>query len=208
MSDTVEPWVPGAALSLHTARFVLRSMAREDVDERFIGWLADPALTVGLNLPLQRLSRAQAVRYVLSHDNRARFFIGVFVRDGVEPNAPGGAGQIGFFTLSADPTHRVAETAVVIGERSWWGRDVVVEARSALLTFAFTQLGQHKVLGRPHGRNFASIYNYKAMGFRCEAVLREQMQAVDGDGRLDQLVFGLLRSEWLARQNHANPGEH
>ena len=47
----------------------------------------------------------------------------------------------------------------------------------------------------------SSIFNYQAMGFTCEAVLREQMTSVNGEERLDQLMFGLLRSEWAAQQD-------
>jgi len=183
-------WEPGALLALQTDRFELRSMTREDVTEAFIGWLADPDTMLGLNLPQQRLSRAQAVRFVLGFDNRARFCLGIF---------PRGGSQIGLFVVECNPRSHCADTSVVVGDRAWWGRDVVRETRGALLAFLFGTLGQHKVTGRPHGRNFASIYNYKALGFRCEGVLREQLLAVDGKSRLDQLIFGLLRSEWLAR---------
>jgi RimJ/RimL family protein N-acetyltransferase len=193
-------WEPGALLSLTTRRFIIRSMTREDVTERFLGWLADPGVMVGLNLPRKRLSRLQAVRWVLGHDNRSRFFLAVCPRPEGEP--------IGFFTVVCDNAHNTAETSVVIGERDWWGKDVVKEARTALLDFLFDTLRMHKVIGRPHGRNFSSIYNYQVLGFRCEAVLREQMRAIDGDAdadvRLDQLIFGMLRSEWQARRQEAS----
>jgi len=183
-------WQPGALLTLQTDRFELHSMTREDVTDTFISWLADPDTMLGLNLPQQRLSRAQAVRFVLGFDNRARFCLGIFPRAG---------SQIGLFVVECNPRSRCADTSVVVGDRAWWGRDVVRETREALLAFLFGPLAQHKVIGRPHGRNFASIYNYKALGFRCEGVLREHLLAVDGKSRLDQLIFGLLRSEWLAR---------
>ena len=99
-----------------------------------------------------------------------------------------------------------AETAVVIGEREQWGKNIVLEGRARLLDFLFDELSMHKVIGRPHGRNIGSIFNYKALGFQCEAVLREQSRAVTDDSRLDQLVFGLLRDEWLAGRNKADGG--
>ena len=185
-------WQPGALLELSTPRFVVRTLTREDVGEDLVSWLAEPEFMLGLNLPWRRLSRAQVVRFVLDFDNQTRFFLGIFER--------GSAAALGFYTVQIDARNACAETAVVVGDRAWWGRDVVRETRAALLQWLFTDGAMHKVLGRPHGRNVASIYNYKALGFRCEAVLREQLLAVDGSTRLDQLVFGLLRSEWLARQ--------
>ncbi len=190
-------WHPGALLELTTERFVVRSMTREDVSDEFIGWLADPEVMLGLNLPRRRLSRAQAVRFVLDFDNHTRFCLGIYLR----PDGP----QIGLLTVQCDLLHRCGETAVVIGDRTWWGKNVVCEARSVLLDFLFEQMKLYKVLGRPHGRNFASIYNYKALGFRCEAVLREQLLPLQGDVRLDQLIFGMLRDEWLARRAGKRP---
>lgn len=189
-------WQPGALLTLQTERLTLRSMCREDVTEAFTDWLADPEVMLGLNMPQRRMSRAQAVRWVLDFDNRSRFFLGIHVR----PDGP----LIGFFTVHCDPHTLCAETAVVVGDKAWWGKNVVREARAALLDFLFEDMHLHKVLGRPHGRNFASIFNYKAMGFRCEAVLREQLLAIQDQSRLDQLVFGMLRTEWQARRARAH----
>lgn len=192
MSEPTASWEPGTLLRLETPHFIVRPMTREDVDETFLGWLADPEVMLGLNLPRRQLSRVQAVRWVLGFDNRARFCLGIYPRSE--------AAAIGFFTVDCDLKNRCADTSVVIGERAYWGRNVVIETRSALLDFLFEIVDLHKVTGRPHGRNIASIFNYKALGFTCEAVLREQLQSVRDDSRLDQLVFGLLRSEWRARR--------
>lgn len=184
-------WVPGDLIELQTKRFVLRTMHREDVTDTFTGWLADPEVMQGLNLPRRKMSRAQAVRHVLEHDNISKLFLLLCDRETGQP--------VGFFTVNIDAQNQIAETAVVIGEKSYWGQNVVVEARTALLGFLFKDVQVHKVIGRPHGRNMASIFNYKIMGFTCEAVLREQSVALDRQSRLDQLVFGMLRSEWQAR---------
>ena len=51
------------------------------------------------------------------------------------------------------------------------------------------------------GSNYLSIFNYKAMGFTCEAVLRNDMARFDGKGRMDVFIFGLLCDEWQAMQS-------
>jgi ribosomal-protein-alanine N-acetyltransferase len=190
-------WKPGALLELETERFVIRTMTREDVSEDFLAWLADPEVMLGLNIPRRRLARDQAVRWVLAHDNRSAFCLAICLRADDR--------QIGFFTVHCDPKHQTADTSVVVGDRDWWGKDVVMEGRTALLDFLFDRMHLHKVTGRPHGRNFSSIYNYKALGFRCEAVLREQLRSIQDDTRLDQLVFGILRDEWHSRREERRP---
>lgn len=184
-------WQPGDLVSLETERFTIRSVEREDVTEAFLTWLTDDDVVIGMNTSQRQMSVAQGVRWVLSFDNERRFFLMVIDKKSEK--------SIGFFTVTVDP-HNVAETAVVVGDRDFWGQNVVMEARSAILDMAFGTLGVHKVIGRPHGRNFASIFNYNAMGFTCEAVLREQMKAVRTDERLDQLVYGIFASEWRQRQ--------
>ncbi|MFT6899661.1 MAG: RimJ/RimL family protein N-acetyltransferase [Paraglaciecola sp.] len=185
-------WQPGALLQLETTRFTLGSMLREDVSDEFINWMADPDVMVGLNMNRRRLSRIQAVRFVLGFDNHRRFCVGV--KDKVTK------GLIGFFILDCDLIQQTAETSVVIGAKEYWGKNVVMETRSCLLDFLFIQMDMVKVFGRPHGRNFSSIYNYKALGFVCEAVLRQHMKAIKGEQRLDQLVFGILKPEWQKKQ--------
>ena len=111
-----------------------------------------------------------------------------------------GGETIGFYTATIDPKHGYAETSVVVGNRNFWGKNVVIETRTALLDFLFETIGVHKVIGTPHGRNFSSIFNYKAMGFECEAVLREHMLSVDGKTQMDQLIFAMFRDQWKERQ--------
>lgn len=185
-------WLPGALVSLETERFLLNSIEREDADESFAEWMADPDVMIGLNLPRRRLSRAELVAFAMSHDNKHRFCLVIRARDENK--------TIGFYTATIDPGNLTAETAVVIGDKDYWGRDAVRETRPVLLDFLFDDLKMYKVIGRPHSRNFASIYNYKILGFKCEAILREQMLSLDGDKRLDQLIFGMLRREWYERK--------
>lgn len=192
------PWTPGALVSLQTERFSLKSIEREDADDRFGDWLADPEIMLGLNLPRRRLSHAERVSYAMNHDNAQRFCL--IIRTLADSHA------IGFYTVTVDGKNLIAETSVAVGDRDYWGQDVVRETRSALLDFLFLELGMHKVIGRPHSRNFSSIYNYKILGFKCEAVLREQMLSLRGDQRLDQLVFGMLRHEWLDRGGQTPDG--
>lgn len=188
-------WHPGALLTLETERFCVRSITREDVGEALLDWLADPEVMMGLNLPRRRLSRLQAVQYALSHDNRTRFMLVI------ETKAT--SALIGVFYIWVDPQQKSAETGVVLGDRAWWGQGVVTEVRSEVLSFLFDTMGLARVAGRTHGRNISSIFNYQALGFTCEGVLRGHYHPVEGlavgDARLDQLVFGLLAEEWRQR---------
>jgi UDP-4-amino-4,6-dideoxy-N-acetyl-beta-L-altrosamine N-acetyltransferase len=62
------------------------------------------------------------------------------------------------------------------------------------LNYAFSTLGMHKVCGQALAFNEASIGLHSKLGFRQEAVLREQHRVEDE--YYDLLCFGLLCREW------------
>ena len=102
---------------------------------------------------------------------------------------------LGYHTVALN--EGAAFVGVVVGDRAWWGRGIVVETRAELIRFLFEAAGAARVWGMPFGRNFASIYNYQRLGFVYEGTLRRHRNARDG-GRVDLPIFGLLREEWLA----------
>jgi RimJ/RimL family protein N-acetyltransferase len=106
--------------------------------------------------------------------------------------------QIGFFMVDVDVFHRRATFNVVIGEKSWWGKGAVNEARAALLDEFFAHRGIDKAVGMPLTRNFPAVFNYKAQGWRHEGTLRGHCVSVAGGARLDQYQFGLSKDEWAA----------
>lgn len=185
-------WRPGTPLKIETQRYVLRSLTPADVDDRYASWLGDPEVMQTLNAPPRQVSRADLQRYVARFNNKTSFHLGIFDK--------ASGRKIGIYSIYVDPGNSLAETNVAIGEREFWGRKAVLETRAALLDFLFDVVGVFKVWGRPFARNFPAVFNYKAQGFTCEGVLRQHRKSVDG-GRLDQLMFGLLRDEWHARRN-------
>lgn len=186
------PSTDAGPANLQTKRFRLRSLKPADASDRWRGWIRDPAVMDPLNAPTRDLSRHDLANYIAAHDDDSRFLIGIFDKTS--------GGQIGFFSIEVDRGHRLATFNVVIGEKDWWGKGVVNEARAALLDFFFESRGIEKACGMPLARNFAAVFNYKAQGWRHEGTLRGHRRLLAGDSRLDQYQFGLLRREWLARR--------
>lgn len=188
-SDTI--WRPATPLTLTTESYVLRSMSPSDVDARFTSWLADPEVVETLNLPAQARKPETFAAYIGRFDNRASFGLGIYDRQT--------SLIIGFYAIYCDLGNASANTNVIVGDRDYWGRGVVLETRAHILDFLFDIMGIEKVVGNPFARNFPAVFNYKALGFRCEGVLRQHRRSHTG-GRLDQLIFGLLRDEWHAHR--------
>jgi RimJ/RimL family protein N-acetyltransferase len=187
----VEIMPPGKKLiSLRTKRFDLRTATPNDAGDVWLGWTRDPEVMGPLNVPVRQMSKYELASYIGSFDNVNRHLIVVLEKGASIP--------IGFFMVETEAVHRVANFNVVIGDKSWWGKGVVNEARAALLDYFFEQQGIEKACGSPLARNFPAVFNYKAQRWRHEGTLRGQRVSTTDGKRLDQFQFGLLRSEWRA----------
>ncbi len=178
----------GRPIDLETARFRLRSLTAADASARWQAWSKDPEIMGPLNAPTRDLQIDFLARYAASFDNENRYLVGIFDK--------AGGGHIGFFIIEVDRMHRCATFNVVIGDKAWWGKGAVNEARAALLDHFFDHRGIEKAIGSPLARNFPAVFNYKAQGWRHEATLRGHRVSVIDSSRLDQYQFGLLRDDW------------
>ena len=183
-------WRPGEPLQLETERFRLRSLTPADATITYVRWWNDAEVQEGLNFGPRGWDKERAIQHISQFNNDTSFHLGIFCKD---------TGRIiGFFAAFPQPRSKVAKTNIVIGEKDYWGKNVVQEVRARMLAFLFETLGMEKVKCEIQGRNYPSIFNYKAMGFTCEGVLRNDIPRFDGKGRTDVFIFGLLRDEWEA----------
>jgi RimJ/RimL family protein N-acetyltransferase len=179
---------PGRPVQLQTKRFALRSLKPTDASERWINWLKDPEVMDPLNVPVRVYATDQLRSYIAGADNSHRYLVGIFdLASRV---------QIGFFMIEVDVFHRRAAFNVVIGEKSWWGKSVINETRTALLDEFFDNRGIEKVVGMPLARNFPAVFNYKEQGWHLEGTLRGHCISTSGGPRLDQYQFGLTKDDW------------
>jgi RimJ/RimL family protein N-acetyltransferase len=180
----------GKPVELETVRFRLRSLKPIDAPERWLRWSRDPEVTDPANDPGRDLTRDQLASYIGTHDNDLRYMIGIFAKEsGI---------QIGWSCIEVDRPDDTATFHTIIGEKDWWGRAVVNEARAALLDHFFDHLIIAKACGCPLSRNFPAIFNYKAQGWIYEGTLRGHIKSVIDGSRLDQLRFRLFPHEWRA----------
>jgi ribosomal-protein-alanine N-acetyltransferase len=95
-----------------------------------------------------------------------------------------------------DPGFHRAETGYEL-ERASWGKGIMTEAMSAILTYGFTEMGLHRVEAIIDIVNERSKALLLKLGFSYEGNLRQRYYF---NGRFeDEYYFGLLKGEWLAQ---------
>jgi ribosomal-protein-alanine N-acetyltransferase len=178
------------AIQLETERFVLKSLSRRELARISHPWTDDPKIMEPLEQNPGGWTLRAWEKQLFKPNNRDKFAFAIKERNS--------GAIIGYETAQVSRT-KVAILSVAIGDQDWWGRGVVLESRSAVLNFLFDELRCVRVWGIVFTRNFPSVSNYLALGFRHEGTLREQFLRPDNT-RGDGMVFGILREEWLNRR--------
>lgn len=78
-----------------------------------------------------------------------------------------------------------------------WRKGLMGQTLPALLDFAFSHLGLHRITADVDPRNQASLKLLQGLGFQREGLLRQRYFHL---GEIqDAMILGLLKNEWLSR---------
>jgi len=107
-------------------------------------------------------------------------------------------------TIRLDRHHELASRRATIGygfAESYWGKGIATEIVGEVLRFGFEELWLHRVSALVFAVNRRSARVLEKCGFEGEGIDR---QAVPwGSEWMDDLRFGLLRDEWMARKSRS-----
>ena len=187
-------WKLGKPVYLETDRFILKSVWPLWLAYKTLPWTNDPQIMTPYNHKTGGWSLRSWYKTMVHANNRRKFLIGIFDKSTQK--------LLGFDTLTID-RNGIGTWAVLIGDKAWWGRGVVLEIRKRLLQFLFQDVGCSKVWGSPNVRNFPAIFNYNRLGFIKEGLLRKHIRPMDNEESNDLVVFGLLRAEWEHQNGRA-----
>ncbi|MWV56238.1 GNAT family N-acetyltransferase [Streptococcus zhangguiae] len=180
---------------VETNRLILRQRTVEDVEDLF-AYASLPEVCLPAGFPP-----------VATLEEEREYIESKYLENLVKENLPSGYGitvkgsnrVIG----SCDVNHRRADDVFEIGyllHPDFWGKGYMPEAVAALIEVAFTLLHLHKVEIRCYSSNQQSKRVAEKLGFTFEATIRDYKD-LEGN-RVDELVYGLLRTEW-EEKHHA-----
>mgnify|MGYP003528386268 FL=1 len=79
---------------------------------------------------------------------------------------------------------------------TYWGQGLASEAATLAISYGFLELDLHRIEADTEPNNWRSNKVLERLGFQREGLLRERF--IHPDGIQDSLIFGLLKTEWLA----------
>ena len=177
--------------TLNANRVSLRWITDEDVDAFYAIYSHPEVMRYWSTPPLT--ARDQAAKLI--SEIQAGFQSQSVLKWGVVRHADNALiGSITLFNL--DFIHRRAEIGYALG-RDYWRQGYMREALTAVIAYAFGELGFHRIEADVDPRNDASIRTVERLGFKREGYLRERWQV--GGEIQDALFFGLLRPDWEAK---------
>lgn len=172
-------------------RVRLRAVTREDIP-RFVEWLNDPEVIEGLVIYLP-----------FSMEDETRWFDGLASRPPEERplaiDIRAGEdwthiGSCGFHEFNW--RHRSAEIGIAIGNKEFWNQGFGTETVRLMLRHGFDTFNLNRVFLRVYEMNRRAVRSYEKAGLTLEGRLR---QARYHNGKYyDELIMGILRSEWDA----------
>ena len=177
-------------LFLAGVRIYLRNLERSDAEGNYGYWLNDLEVcrfNAHHRFPYAKDDLTDYIEGLRgSHD---RLVLAIIDREGDQ--------HVGNISLqSIDPLERSAEFAIVIGEKSAWGKGFSKEAARLILNHGFAELNLHRIYCGTSAENLPMQKLALALGFVQEGRRREALYK-NGCYR-DVLEYGLLRQEWQA----------
>jgi RimJ/RimL family protein N-acetyltransferase len=100
-------------------------------------------------------------------------------------------GHVGLYRI--DHRVRACEFAILIGDRTQWGKGIGRQATAAVLAYGFDELNMNRIELSVLASNARAVRLYEGLGFLREGIKRQAQYR--GGEYLDVILMALLRSD-------------
>jgi len=182
--------LPPQFIELNTSRFRLRTLQPGDASPELEKWTLDPIVAEMMNAELKTWTvERQRVFFTEGLVRRDRRMIGIFPQGSSIP--------IGLFILRLNSANRTFIISTLIGDKAWRGKDVSAECADKIYRMMFLDAGYAKAKANVLPANKAMIWLFANSVWRREGRLQRHLKNAETGERMDVLVYGLLRKDWL-----------
>jgi RimJ/RimL family protein N-acetyltransferase len=164
----------------------LRPLVEADADGAYPGWLNDAEVSRHNSHHVYPYTRDQAREWIRSIPGRDELVLAITLRSDQT--------HVGNISLQAiNRVARSAELAILLGERSAWGRGIGLESARLIVAHGFGAMNLHRIACGTTEDNVAMRRIAEKLGMQQEGVRRE---AAFNDGRyVDVVEYGMLASD-------------
>jgi RimJ/RimL family protein N-acetyltransferase len=161
-------------IEFNSERLCFRELREDDVSQRYIGWLNDPAIT-----------RFLETRFAAQTEDGIKAFVAAvradpdahLLRIGIAETDE----HIGNIKLGPINRHHLsAQISLLIGERRLHGCGFATEAVSRVTEWGFAELGLKRIEGGCYEDNLGSLRAFLKAGYEVEGFMRKSRISVEG----------------------------
>jgi len=171
----------GAHLRRNGERIFVRTLEIVDATERYASWLNDPE--VNRFLATKSATVGELRDYIAKKDAQTdALYFGIFLKEN----------DLHIGTVKLEPidlTGKKATIAIMLGDKTYWGKGLAGEAMKLLINYCFETLGIEEVNLGVVAQNTSAIRSYEKLGFR--EVKRDFAYVTYGDEIHDQVWMTL-----------------
>lgn len=163
----------------------LRLFHKDDITDKYIGWLNDPQVVRFSNQRFITHDRENCLKYLDSFVNTDNLFLSVRRND---------TGQaIGTMSAYISRHHSTVDIGILIGELLVWGKGYGQDAWNTLTQWLLTQDSTRKITGGALACNQAMIHIMEHSGMKLEAV--KKLQEIVNGVPQDIMYYSKFRND-------------
>lgn len=169
-------------------RIFLRALLESDVEGPYPGWLNDELVCQGTSHYVYPYSKIKALEYIhFANKTKEALILAIVLK---EDNI-----HIGNIALqNINGTYRSADLAILLGDKTYWGKGYGLEAGSLLIKHGFIALNLNRIACATFESNEGMKKLAFALGMQQEGIRKN---AAYKNGRyIDIIEFGLLREHF------------
>lgn len=172
---------------LEGKQIFLRPLLDSDAYGKYPYWLNDPVVCAGNRHAIWPYSSSQALEYIRESQNKRDELILAIVTKADNMH-------IGNCSLrNINQSVHMAEVAILLGEKEYWGKGIGREAVALLIRHAFNTLNLNRVYFSTPASNIGMCKIGDALGMSREGLRRK---AFYKNGKYEDIVeYGLLRDD-------------
>jgi RimJ/RimL family protein N-acetyltransferase len=171
-------------MKLEVSRLNIRLFKLDDISEKYLSWLNDTETMALSNQRFRIHTKESCVNYL---NTFAETTNELWVIE-LAPEQ-----MIGTATTYYNSHHKVLDIGLLIGDRSFWGMGIGLEAWLILESIMIKKWPVRKITGGTLRENKGMIRIFEKAGMQCEAVRKEQ--EIIGNETMDLLYYAKFISQ-------------